>query len=151
MGNFPLKIPKINSIWLRNLTQERKVHTHTHTPAVTCPALPLSNLGGRIQKRTGRREEKVHIPLTDKRELTGLKPFSKHSSHKGPYKYLGVQKQMVLLIPLVTPFHNKEETHVTSIKVRNINSSNGCLYVARNDMQLIGAILGFTTHKQKHA
>lgn len=151
MGNFPLKIPKINSIWLGNLIQERKAHTHTHTPAITCPALPLSNRSGHIQKRTGHRGAKVHNPLTDKRELTGLKPFSKHSSHKGPCKYLRVQKQMVLLIPLVTPFHNKEETHVTSIKVQNINSSNGCLYVAINDMQSIGTSLGFITHKQKHA
>lgn len=95
MGNFPLNIPKISSIWPGNLIQKRKAHTHTHTPAVGCPALPLSNLSGRIQKRTGCQGEKVPIPLTDKRELIGLKPFSKHSSHKGPYKYLRVQKQMV--------------------------------------------------------
>lgn len=122
-----LKVPKINYIRLGNLIQERKAHTHTHTPAVTCPASPLSKLNGCVQRRTGHWREKVDDPLTDKRELTGLKPFSNHSSHKGPYKYLRVQKQMVLLIPLVTPFHNKEETHVTSIKVQNINSSNGCL------------------------
>lgn len=148
MGNFPLKIPKIKYIWLGNLIKERKAHTHTHTPAITCPALPLSNLSGRIQ-RMGCWGEKVHNPLTDKRELTELKPFSKHSSHKGPYKYLRVQKQMVLLIPLVTPFHNKEETHVTSIKVQNINSSNSCLYVAINNMQSICAILCFINTQTK--
>lgn len=151
MGNFPLKAPKIKYVWLGNLIQERKAHTHTHTPAITRPALLLSTLRGRIQRRTGRCGEKVHDPLTDKRELTELNPFSKHSSHKGPYKYLRVQKQMVLLIPLVTPFHNKEETHVTSIKVQNINSSRGFLYVAIINMQSIRAILSFITHKQKRA
>lgn len=48
-------------------------------------------------------------PLTDKRELARLKPLPKHSSHEGPFKYLRVQKQMVLLIPPIPPFHNKEE------------------------------------------
>lgn len=57
---------------------------------------------------------------------------------------------MVLLIPLVTPFHNKEETHVTSIKVQNRNSSNGCLSVAINNMQSNNAILRFITHLKQN-
>jgi hypothetical protein len=49
-------------------------------------------------------------PLTDKRELVRFNPFPKHSSYNDSYKYLRVQKQMALLIPLEIPFHDKEET-----------------------------------------
>lgn len=42
---------------------------------------------------------KAQNPQTGKIELTGLKPFPKHSPQKGPCKYLRAQKQMVLLTP----------------------------------------------------
>lgn len=107
MGNFIMRIPKINYIWL--WSKERKAHTHTHTPK-PCLALSFSNLSVSVQGGLNSWGKKARKPPTDKRELMGLKPFPKHSSHKGPHKYLRVQKQMVLLIPLVTPLHSKEET-----------------------------------------
>lgn len=126
MGNFSMTIPKINYSRLWNLIKERKAHTHIHTPPLHAQPDALQPLVAYGKEGLNHWDEKAQNPLTDKRELTGFKPSPKHSSHKGPYKYLRFQKQKVLLIPLVTPFYNKEETHVTSIKVQNTNSSNGC-------------------------
>lgn len=134
MGNFSMMIPKFNYIWLWNWLKRGK-HTHIYT-LPRLHAQPWHSPASVVASSKGLDQwgRKAQTPVTDKRELTGFKPFPKHSSHKGPYKYLWVQKQRVLLIPLVIPFHNKEETHVTSIKVQHTNSSNGCLYVAINNM-----------------
>lgn len=88
MGNFSMTIPKINYSRLWNLIRERKAHTHIHTPPLYAQPDALQPLVAYGKEGLNHWDEKAQNPLTDKRELTGFKPSPKHSSHKGPYKYL---------------------------------------------------------------
>lgn len=144
MGNFTM-IPKINDICLWNWRREGKLHTRTHSPCALQGMPSLDVLHSRVSIQGSPRQLQCEgsEATTDKRELTGLRPVSEHSSHRGPHKYLGVQKQMVLLIPPVTLFHSEENTQVTSVKVCNRKSRNSSLAAAINNTQSYYAILTY--------
>lgn len=84
-ADFSMMIPKINSIWLWNVDSREKP-THIHTlPAPLLHAQPWHPPTSVVASRKALDHwgKKAQNTPTDKRELTGLKPLPKHSSHKG--------------------------------------------------------------------
>lgn len=134
---FPWWFRKSVTFGFGILIKERKL-THIHTFPPQFHAQPWRSPTSVLASSKGLDQwgQKAQNTETDKRELTGLKPCAKHSSHEGHINTSELKSIGFCWYHLQqTPFRGKEETHVTSIEAQNIKRSNGCLYGAINNMQ----------------
>lgn len=96
--------------------REQEVHTYTHTSPHTPqkPSLAAPQLHGSLQERGG-----AWSPQQVRERWVDFSHFQSTLHRKGHINTSEFKSKWIFWYHLyVTPFHNKEEIHVTSIKVK---------------------------------
>lgn len=126
----------------------RSTHIYTHVPSrppKAQPSLAAPRLHGSLQERGG-----AWSPQQVRERWVDFSHFQSTLHRKGHINTSEFKSKWIFWYHLyVTPFHNKEEIHVTSIKVKKKkkNSGNGCVYEALN-IKILVTQTCFITHLQ---